>query len=292
MRIRSIKPEFWRSDDVAALPLSARLLFIGLWSYVDDNGVGSDKVSSIAADLFAPDLEVDPTETFRRVSVDSASLENRGLIVRYEVAGKPLLYITKWESHQLVKNPSLGHKYPLPPGELVAAALTLPRPSGDSTETLGTGTGEQGNRGTGEQGNGGEGTGEQNSSSEVAIATTRPDVDYLCNLLADLIAENGSKRPTPGKGWHDSARLLIDKDGRTLEQVEAAIRWSQANAFWKSNILSMPKLREKYDTLRLQAQREQQDTESPEQPKRRQFGPTPEERAAAVIALGMEGEHE
>ena len=31
---------------------------------------------------------------------------------------------------------------------------------------------------------------------------------------------------------------------------------------------------------------------APVAPRRRQFGPTPEERAAAVIALGMEGEHE
>lgn len=152
MRIRSIKPEFWRSDDIAALPLSARLLFIGLWSYVDDNGVGSDKVSSIAADLFAPDLEVDPTETFRRVSVDTACLSERGLIVRYKAGGKALLFVTNWERHQLVKNPSKGHVYPLPPGELVEAAAGLRRVYGDPTETLGTGTGEQGNRGTEEQG--------------------------------------------------------------------------------------------------------------------------------------------
>ena len=33
MRIRSIKPEFWRSDDITALSLEDRLLFIGLWSY-------------------------------------------------------------------------------------------------------------------------------------------------------------------------------------------------------------------------------------------------------------------
>ncbi len=35
VRIRSIKPEFWRSDDIDALSVFERLLFIGLWSYVD-----------------------------------------------------------------------------------------------------------------------------------------------------------------------------------------------------------------------------------------------------------------
>lgn len=152
VRIRSIKPEFWRSDDIAALPLSARLLFIGLWSYVDDNGVGSDKVSSIAADLFAADLEADPAETFRRVSADSACLESRGLIVRYRADGKPLLYVRNWTRHQLVKNPSNGKKYPLPPAELLEPFALLPSVYGESTETLGTGAGEQGNRGAEEQG--------------------------------------------------------------------------------------------------------------------------------------------
>lgn len=155
MRIRSIKPEFWRSDDIAALPITARLLFIGLWSYVDDNGVGSDKVSSIAADLFAADLEGDPTETFRRVSVDATCLESRGLIVRYRSAGKPLLYVTNWERHQVVKNPSKGHLYPLPPAELLDPFALLPSVYVDPTEGLGTGAGEQGNRGTEELGSGG-----------------------------------------------------------------------------------------------------------------------------------------
>jgi len=155
MRIRSIKPEFWRSDDIASLPITARLLFIGLWSYVDDNGVGSDKVSSIAADLFAADVEVDPAETFRRVSADATCLEGRGLIVRYRAAGKPLLYVTNWERHQVVKNPSKGHLYPLPPAELMEPFALLPSVYAGPTESLGTGAGEQGNRGTEEQRSGG-----------------------------------------------------------------------------------------------------------------------------------------
>lgn len=152
MRIRSIKPEFWRSDDIAALPISARLLFIGLWSYVDDNGVGLDKLPSIAADLFADDLAVDPAETLRRVAADTTRLSDAGLILRYEAGGKPLLYVTKWESHQIVKNPSKGHLYELPSGEKLKNARGLRKPSVDPTETLGTGAGEQGSRGTGEQG--------------------------------------------------------------------------------------------------------------------------------------------
>lgn len=83
----------------------------------------------------------------------------------------------------------------------------------------------------------------------------RADVERLCVHLADSIEANGSKRPTVTEAWRDAARLLLDKDGRTVEQVVRAIDWCQADEFWRSNILSMPKLRAKYDTLRLQATR-------------------------------------
>ncbi|MEU4296425.1 hypothetical protein [Kitasatospora aureofaciens] len=86
----------------------------------------------------------------------------------------------------------------------------------------------------------------------------RPDVEEACTLLADLIAANGTKRPNITKRWRDAARLMIDADKVALSDVLGAIRWSQADEFWRSNILSMPKLRQKYPQLRLRAQSQQQ----------------------------------
>jgi hypothetical protein len=80
-----------------------------------------------------------------------------------------------------------------------------------------------------------------------------PEVSRLCDLLADLIAANGSKRPTAGKRWHEACRLMLDRDERSPEEVERIIRWSQQDQFWSAVILSMPKLREKFDQLRLKA---------------------------------------
>lgn len=155
MRIRSIKPNFWRDEEIVQLPLSTRLTFIGLWSYVDDNGVGDARVSSIVGDLYSDDMERDPQETLRRVSGDTRELENRGMIVRFTDPQNPrreLLYVTNWERHQVVNKPSKGNCYPLPPADMVQRARTLRTHSGDSPETLRAGAGEQGNRGTGEQG--------------------------------------------------------------------------------------------------------------------------------------------
>ena len=75
-------------------------------------------------------------------------------------------------------------------------------------------------------------------------------------MLALLIEENGSKKPKVTDAWITDMDRLIRLDERTPEQVENAIRWSQRDDFWKSNILSPKKLREKYDQLRLVAIRE------------------------------------
>jgi len=101
-------------------------------------------------------------------------------------------------------------------------------------------------------------TNPKNISSPIADALADPirdDVERVCQHLVDRIVANGSKRPKVTDKWRTAARLLMDKDARTEQQVHTAIDWCQADEFWKSNILSMPKLREKYDQLRLSAQR-------------------------------------
>ncbi|TFV32273.1 hypothetical protein E4K10_18070 [Streptomyces sp. T1317-0309] len=69
---------------------------------------------------------------------------------------------------------------------------------------------------------------------------------------------NGSNRPTITDAWRTAARLMLDRDGRTEEQVHGAIDWCQADEFWRGNVMSLPKLRKQYDQLRLQAQRGRQ----------------------------------
>lgn len=157
MRIRSIKPEFWRDETIVSLPISARLTFIGLWSYVDDNGVGDARLSSIVADLYAHDLSCNLQETLRSVSGDLQQLQNAGLIVMYtdpNQARRELVFIRNWDKHQVVNRPSKGHSYPLPPAEMLDQADTHANcmsVSRDTPETLSAGAGEQGSRGTGEQ---------------------------------------------------------------------------------------------------------------------------------------------
>lgn len=90
---------------------------------------------------------------------------------------------------------------------------------------------------------------------EIAL-TSRDDVDRICDHLAERIEANGANRPSVTTKWRDAARLMLDNDKRTEQEIHGAIDWCQADEFWRANVLSMPKLREKYDQLRLQAQRQ------------------------------------
>ena len=147
MRIRTIKPEFWRSPDVSTLDIEDRLLFIGLWSYVDDNGVGRGDMADIIADLFAADMFADPRETVARVSRGVSNLSERGMIHRYEVDGRTYVEIVRWRDHQRIDKPGKA-RYPHYDADSRDCRETPAPPR----ETVAPGTGEQGNRGTGEQG--------------------------------------------------------------------------------------------------------------------------------------------
>jgi hypothetical protein len=84
----------------------------------------------------------------------------------------------------------------------------------------------------------------------------------LTQLLIDLMQKNNPestiiKKLTPDrqKRWIDECRLLRESDGKTERDIELIIRFSQSDQFWKVNILSMSKLREKWDQLWLKAQK-------------------------------------
>lgn len=145
MRIRSIKPEFWSSEDIGDLPWDVRLLFIGLWSYVADSGVGRDNPKLILADLFP--LEDDPRETLATVSRGLATLSDAGLITRYRVGTKRFLHIANWAAHQKIDKPT---RSPFPPPTCEDAVFG--EPSREARESSPPGAREQGTKGSREQG--------------------------------------------------------------------------------------------------------------------------------------------
>jgi hypothetical protein len=75
----------------------------------------------------------------------------------------------------------------------------------------------------------------------------------LCRRLAELMLANDPKAKVEpeSKRWLDSARLLVDTDGRHFEEALAVLEWSQRDEFERTVVLSMPKFRKRYPQLRL-----------------------------------------
>lgn len=93
----------------------------------------------------------------------------------------------------------------------------------------------------------------KNRTTEPSIFMS--DAIKLTSLLADLVEANGFDRPST----NDKAVAHLEKamrlDGRTVEQLEAAIRWASQHDFWSVNIRSTDKLRKHFDRLRGEARR-------------------------------------
>jgi hypothetical protein len=62
--------------------------------------------------------------------------------------------------------------------------------------------------------------------------------------------------------WAVTADRMLRLDGRTEAQITDLIRWVQRDEFWMANVLSMDKLRERFDALELKRQRAPQSRNS------------------------------
>jgi len=74
----------------------------------------------------------------------------------------------------------------------------------------------------------------------------------LAALLSEGILQNNPTAKITDsqlRKWAYEADLMMRRDNRSFEQIRGLIEWSQADSFWKGNILSMGKLRDKFDQL-------------------------------------------
>jgi hypothetical protein len=72
----------------------------------------------------------------------------------------------------------------------------------------------------------------------------------MAELLFQRILENNENAKQPNlEAWANEVRLMREKDKRTVKQIQYLINWSQNDSFWKVNILSISKLRSKFDQL-------------------------------------------
>jgi len=128
-RIRSVKPEYWTSEQVMDCSMIARLAFIGMWNFCDDAGIHPASAKTLKAEVFPAD-EILISEV--QLLVDE--LKNVGLISEYEVAGKLYWQVTGWH-HQKIEKPNYKHPKPINHEPVGDQSATSRRPVGDQSTT-------------------------------------------------------------------------------------------------------------------------------------------------------------
>ena len=93
-RIRSIKPDFWVDEKIVTLSFAARLLFIGLWNFADDDGRMVYSPHKIKMQIFPAD-SLDISELFGEIRRES-------LVVVYKVGEIEYLQILHFSRHQKI----------------------------------------------------------------------------------------------------------------------------------------------------------------------------------------------
>ena len=127
-RARLLKPGFFANEELAALPMSARLLFQGLWILADRAGRLKDIPKWIDAQIF-------PYDSVKTASI-LQKLHDAHFIERYTSEdGQRLIWIPSWSRHQ--------HPHPNEPESIlpphardIAVSSSLPSNDNVTSEQL------------------------------------------------------------------------------------------------------------------------------------------------------------
>lgn len=123
-RIRTIKPEFWTSDQVTECSRNSRLLFIGMWNFCDDAGRHVASPKRVKGEVFPCD-----DLTIEDISGMINELLAAGLIeARLSPQGFIYWQVTGWH-HQIINKPQ---KPKIQEGDVITTG-TVPEQSRNTT---------------------------------------------------------------------------------------------------------------------------------------------------------------
>ncbi len=132
-RFRTIKPEFWTSEQVMECSTNVRLLFLGTWNFCDDEGRHPWAPRQLKALIF-------PSDDFTVAEIEAMlnQLAKVDLIRKYTVEGRSYFYVTGWKHQKIDKRQPA--KFPAPVED---RSETIPLPF-DECSTNGQGTVDDG----------------------------------------------------------------------------------------------------------------------------------------------------
>lgn len=285
MRIRTIKPQFFKNDDLAELPMAARMLFIGLWTMADAEGRLEDKPRRIKAEIFP----------FDAVNADDllSRLQSAGFIIRYTSSGgkntesefgeMKVIQIVNFKKHQRItgKEAESVSVFPPPPTSAVLRDNMTPVLQESALEAttenhkivneeqptnIGEEQGEQwGNIGetTEKQLGRQERKGRERNKERIYNESANSDEFFSSPLTTLLYSQDALdfaawfKTLLPKaqkvsqsnlKDWAKTYDDCIRLDSRARDEILAVCEWARADTFWSANFQSASKLRQKNKT--------------------------------------------
>jgi hypothetical protein len=190
-RIRTVKPEFFTSPDMAQLDVLGRLTFIGLWTHADDAGICMDEPRLIHAALFPLDDSVSLADLEDAID----ALVAGGQLYRYSNGSRSYLQVVAWH-HQVINRPG---KSKFPAHDHPDSRLTEPSvsPHGIVTEPS---VQEQG-------------TGKGTGTGSVEVPDPTPDVSPTLSLAV------ASEPAKPAKARNPLFDALVDACGMDYTEM-------------------------------------------------------------------------
>jgi hypothetical protein len=104
-RARNIKPGFFKNEDLGTADPYVPILFAGLWTLADRDGILEDRPLRIKAEIF-------PYREGIEVNGYLTQLVSFGLIHRYEVDGVKYIQVCKFKEHQNPHNTEKPSVFP------------------------------------------------------------------------------------------------------------------------------------------------------------------------------------
>lgn len=126
---RMITPNIWRNDKFGYLSITAKLLFIGMFSIADDDGRLKALPKYLKANIFPyDDITIDDISKYRK------ECEQNNLVHCYRNGNCDYIYLSGWYEHQHIrKDLYKPSKLPTPPTGVVE---TLHLRNADGTKVL------------------------------------------------------------------------------------------------------------------------------------------------------------
>jgi hypothetical protein len=242
-RIRALKPDFFKDEDLATLPYEARILYQGLWCFADKAGRLEDRPKYIKAEIFpydniniekylnllcAPNIQDRPDKVFIR---------------RYSVNGRNYIDIPEFLKHQSPHHTEKESLLPEYNGELTVIEPLIKGNKRDAhiSYPLSESESKSKSLSTFEQFWNAYPKKKSKGQAEKAFLKINPDEQFLAMMIAkieqakkseDWIKEKGKYIPYPatwlnGKRWEDEeteqhplAGKVSDKTIKTIESFD------------------------------------------------------------------------